>query len=319
MERKSTGLIFTISLASILALSGFSIILDETSAQSFVPVGDFFCWDFTGPQSEITPTLGLADQFMDEQFNSFTPLEFCESSDKDLGNNGQDINLSPFTTTGQHYTTYSITGPSVDQVVTITVSNFSPDYVDQVTVLEPVELWVPNTKCIPPTGGCTNVVSEDPDRHFICYTISGAVPIVEPAMKFSHQFGDNIFTINEPILLCNPVDKDFPVGTPLEFPKIGDTNHLVCFNFLTTPTGVIPMIAQLDDQLNTIFGNPTYFSLDYDKACFESFKTKGELSGTAMFINGAALLVAGSQMIAAWIVPFVVAAVGIGLVLARKY
>jgi len=239
-----------------------------------------------------------------------------------LGANGQDINTSPFSgtgaTAGQHYTTYVITGPSVDEVVTITVSNFSPDYVSQVTILDPAELWVPNTKCIPPTGGCTEIFSEDPNRHFICYNISGAVESTEPLMKFIHQFGDNTFTIDTPFLLCNPVDKDFPVGTPLEFPKIGDVNHLVCFTLKPTPIGDIPMIAQLEDQLTTIFGTP-YFSLDYDRACFEGFKTLGQLSGTAQFINGAALLVAGSQMIAAWIVPFVVAAVGIGIVIARKY
>jgi len=320
--RKNTSLIFTISLSSILALSGFSIILDETSAQSFVPVGDFFCWDFTGPVGTFTPTLGLNDQIQDKEYTSFTPLEFCESSDKDLGANGMNINTSPFdgtgTTAGQHYTTYDITGPSVDEVVTITVSNFSPDYVSQVTIRDPAELWVPNTKCISDTGECLEVFSEDPNRHFICYNISGAVPIDEPAMKFIHQFGDNTFTIDTPFLLCNPVDKDFPVGGSVEFPKIGDTNHLVCFN-ISGVTGVTPVVMGLRDQVGTVSGTNPYISLIDDKACFEAFKTLGELSGTAQFINGAALLVAGSQMIAAWIVPFVVAAAGIGLVLARKY
>jgi len=326
LVRKNTSLIFTISLASMIALSGFSIILDDSEAQMFVEVGDFFCWDFTGPVSTFTPTLGLNDQIQDKEYTSFTPLEFCESSDKDLGANSMNITPSPFdgtgTTAGQHYTTYDITGPSVDQVVTITVSNFSPDYVSQVTIRDPAELWVPNTKCISDTGACLEVFSEDPNRHFICYNISGAVQSTEPPMKFIHQFGDNTFTIDTPFLLCNPVDKDLPgttgIGFEPDFPKIGDVNHLVCFN-ISGVTGVTPIVMGLRDQVGTVSGTNPYISLIDDKACFEAFKTLGQLSGTAQFINGAALLVAGSQMIAAWIIPFVVAAVGIGIVVARKY
>jgi len=322
--RKNTSLIFTISLSSILALSGFSIILDDSSAQMVVPIGDFFCWDFTGPQQESTPLLGLTDQIISEPFNSFTPVEFCESSDKDLDNNGSVDFASPFTTTGQHYTTYTISGAPVNQQVTITINNFDPPYSEPVNVIEPVELWVPNTKCISPTlPSCTQVVSEDPNRHFICYTITGGPSIIEPEMKFIHQFGSNVFTIDKPILLCNPVDKDQGDDGSIDFPIISETTHVVCFDLKPTPTGTIPSIERLDDQISTVFNPtgtpPTLIGLDYDKACFQATKTLGELSGTAMFINGAALLVAGSQMIAAWIVPFVVAAVGIGLVLARKY
>jgi len=326
LERKSTGLIFTISLASILALSGFSMTLNEAYAQSDVVIGDFFCWTVDS-QTSFAEALTLQDQFfLNDPFtvNSETPFQFCESSDKDLDHvnfPGVDF-ASPFNTgskTGLHYTTYKITGPSVQQAVDIVINNFSPPYSDTVTVDTPSELWVPNTKII----GTTFIPSDDASptfgdqRHFVCYDIVGD-PIVEPEMKFTHQFGDNIFTIDKPILLCNPVEKDHPIGTPIENPIIGNTNHLVCFDFKVSPapTGVIPALAGIFDQIGDTDDSD---NLAFDKACFESSKSLGELSGTAMFINGAALLMAGTQMIAAWIVPFVVAAAGIGIVLARKY
>jgi len=326
LERKNTSLIFTISLASILALSGFSMTLNEAYAQSDVAIGDFYCW-IVDSQTSHAEALTLEDQFfLNNPFpvNSEEPFQFCESSDKDLdhvNNPGVDF-ASPFNgggKTGLHYTTYKITGPSVPQAIDIVINNFSPPYSDTVTVDKPSELWVPNTKII----GTTQIPSDDQTptfgakRHFVCYDIVGD-PITEPEMKFTHQFGDNFFTIDKPILLCNPVEKDHPPGTPIEFPIIGNTNHLVCFDFKLSPapTGVIPVLAGVFDQIGNT-DDPD--NLLFDKACFESSKSLGQLSGTPMLVNGAALLMAGTQMIAAWIVPFVVAAVGIGIVIARKY
>ncbi len=324
LKTLGTSLICTIALSSILVLSGFSMILTEVSAQNPDPIGDFYCWDQISDAApfQTGTAVQVSDQFGDYTFNLFDPLEFCEAADKDLqpfGVIGDPDFPTPFNE--QHYTTYAVSDLTVPtNMVNIGIVNF-PAYQElrgvQIGLVK--ELWVPNDKDV---GGNTNgfIASEDKQKHFLCYGLPGTFANLGATIRMdTKNFGFAEVTVLNPFLFCNPAIKTHN-GVFGVLPKL---EHLTCFNISVTTSPDITALLSVRDQLtaDSIAGNIAINvqTMTDDKVCFESGKVDVPLAGSLIPINTASLLLAGTQMIGAWLVPALVAATGIAIVIARKY
>jgi len=304
------------------------VIVNEASAQTIsIPVGDFYCWSLVPTQIDIETTpVTLLDQFHEYQgITEFEALQFCDNADKDLPDpqtgafslDPPDF-LSPFMS--QHYTTYKILdGFDPDERVDIGVGNFGIVLPD--TPVGPVvELWVPNEKTRP--GGVE--FSDNFDFHYVCYDLDE--PSIDKLIQMRTQFGITQIKVLEPILLCNPVQKTHDGIVNPDALKLRE--HLTCFNILIDNTGnppdpnpAVPDLISVLDQLildSSANALPVGVITDH-KACFESTKQLLDVAGTFVPIDSSLLLLAGAQMIGAWIVPAIVAGAGIAIVISRKY
>ena len=335
LKLDSTSLICTITLSSILILSGFSGIVKDASAQTFDPIGDFLCWDIEEGQTAFgTNLVNLRDQFRTSfDINQFRVLEFCESSDKNIEpfndvTEGFSFFTSPYME--QHYTTFEILdGFNPPQIVDIRVSNFGVIY-ENVVIGQIRELWVPNDKIRIDTVS-PPFVSEDKEHHYTCYDIDTSLPNLGINIQMDNQFGVFEMEVLDPFLLCTPTQKEhngMTFNDPQNFPETTDPDkvvedireHLVCYNI--APLANTDLMAVTDQLIEDVF--TPYLPVDllndlHDKVCFESTKTVEGVAGTFVPIDSSMLLLAGTQMIGAWIAPAIVAAAGIAIVLGRKY
>jgi len=157
--------------------------------------------------------------------------------------------------------------------------------------------------------------------------------------------------IGEPVLLCTPATKDYMgniFSPPIEAPALNE--HMKCYDIIkegtvtfdinnpppqvvsltaVTPftgvtggaTGVVVETIMLTDQFSGATGPPTPEHLtQLDKICADAEKLP-IIAGTFIPIESVAILLAGAQMSAAWILPALVAVTGIGygIEIARKY
>lgn len=329
MTIDSTSLFGIIALSSILALSVFSTSLTDVSAQTVQAVGDFYCWNIvTVPASISTNVVDLTDQF--RQYNNldtFTALQFCDSADKDrepFDPQNPDF-LSPYS--AQHYTTYFIP-PSFDppNQVDLGVPQFNVVY-ENLDIGVVKEVWVPNTKILESTGPED---SENLDLHYVCYEITEAS--LDVTIQMETQFGPIQLIVRDPILLCNPALKEHN-GQQLNINFASVREHFTCYNVepvpgdpdampLAIPEIPVPDLNYVIDQLtndNVLNGMLQVVQITDHKACFESQKTDEGVAGTFVPINYSMLILAGTQMVGAWIIPALVASAGIAIVIARKY
>ena len=314
-----TSLFGTIALASILALGAFSLIIPQASAQTTQTLGDFYCWNIvTDPPTISTNPVNLIDQFHQyENLDTFRTLQFCDAADKDRPTfNGVFDFLTPFD--AQHYTTYFV-APVFDppNQVDLGIEQFAILYTD-LNVGPVKELWVPDTK--KRDSEQNSEASENEELHYLCYEITEDP--INQVVQMQTQFGIVEFTVLDPILLCNPVFKEHNQNQ-VNIDALAQREHLTCFNVqvASDPVPPVPDLEWLSDQLSedqntniAVPGDPT----DH-KACFESFKTDEGVAGSLVPINSSMLLLAGAQMIGAWIIPAIVASAGIAIVAARKY
>jgi len=93
-------------------------------------------------------------------------------------------------------------------------------------------------------------------------------------------------------------------------------NHLVCYEILSQIAFDPALPLRLDEQISDTDNSVTAL----DKLCTDAIKTV-DIAGTFIPINSIAILLAGGQMTAAWILPALVAVSGIayGIDIARKY
>jgi len=300
------------------------MIPQQASAQTTQVLGDFFCWDIrTIPATSLgtTPVL-LRDQFQQfDNIDMFNTFQFCDAADKDLPNAAGEFGskdfLTPFTNPGQHFTTYTF--PSTfdpPNQVDLSIVQFNQFY-NNLDVGQVSEVWVPDTK---KRVGQVSEDSQNPNLHYVCYDIEEDPINVD--LQMDTQFGILELTVLDPILLCNPALKIHD-GKSFNLDWFDQQEHLTCFNVLvkTDPVPPIPDLEWISDQL--ILNQQPNVPIDNEprqhKACFESFKTDEGVAGTLVPIDSAMLLLAGAQMIGAWIIPAIVASVGIAVVIARKY
>jgi len=315
-----TSLIGTVTLSSILVLSAFSMILTEASAQGGMPIGDFYCWK-PNPQNVMTTNdVVLIDQFKIEYFfDEFTLEEFCESGQKTVIGDPNVVfpNRYPL---GQHYTTYLVnSGVNPGVTFDVGIHNFINYDLRDVRVGPLKEIWIPNDKNVGQTE-----LSEDKIRHYMCYEIiSNHAVLGAQIILDTTNFEPATVNLNKPILFCNPAQKTHN-GPPINTNFKNDEHHLTCFDFIGEPVvspdvsalvGVVDQLVEDDPSVNEL----PMIDLEGDKACFQSTKIDLSLGGSLFPINNVSLMLAGAQMFGAWILPAIIASVGIAIVVARKY
>jgi len=313
-------------MASILVFAGFSAILNEkayagpNTSNGPPPFGDFTCWAIDESSSVI---LGDFDPFLPvpltivDQFNIVQPIvndfwiqsEYCTATEK----NDEPSPFSPLL--NQHYQAWSYPGPipndGTDQTVIITVPQF--DYQFQTTLGELDQIMVPATKSLPFTGEV--VESVDTFHHWNCYNIQGPPPPEPFVNKLGTQHGD-IFLVNvfDPFLFCLPMEKNGQFG------NADLAEHMICYGIdsLQNPVQVSLLPIFLEDQLTAPVPVDVVYDTNFanalEKLCVPAFKSFPLAVGGSMVpIDTTALLLAGVQSISMWMIPVVIAGVGIGI------
>ena len=131
----------------------------------------------------------------------------------------------------------------------------------------------------------------------------------EPDPRFPKEV-----VLGKAILLCPPTDKHYNDDAEPEFSTL--SNHLVCYEIISQTEFDPALSLTLDDQISATNNAVTKL----DKLCTDAIKTV-DIAGTFIPINSIAILLAGGQMTAAWILPALVAVSGVayGIDIARKY
>jgi len=345
---KGSSLVLTISLASILSVALLSAVPNEALAQE--EQFDYRCYNTDRVQPDkntAAPTLiKLTDQF-GTQVHQFGPtLEYCNPAVKVEPN--MDSTVLPNDV--PHFRCWAIDNTGSIEIDVDILDQFFPN-VHEHTVGIPVEFChtvfkdagvlnidgTPSTDPALPYPGDTGDQIEGIIANWKCYQITGDEPL-DPTRRLHDQFTraanepdgtvlDPRFPldiyVDEPLILCAPAIKNY--AGP-DFPSEADEpseilTHLICYDILEpdqTPTEPFPPghIVGLSDQFtdndNTI--------LQLDKLCTDAQKTL-KIAGTFIPLNSVAILLAGAQMSAAWILPALVAVTGVayGIDIARKY
>ena len=316
-------------------------------------LGDFKCYTV---ESQFIPPSVL---FLDDQFGrelvAIDHLEkICAYVQKEGGTNfapsplpcdppniTTDCTQIPF----QHFDVYpidEIEGPppgTVRGIVEVT-DQFGTE-IHQVT--DQVELWVPATKlhvaCPPGTsldiisgfcqpGDITPIFPQfddlntpNPDTnggiHYKCYMIDQAPIEIEPVILTDQFFQGKPSNLLPADRLCVPALKTVlepPLGGPfgVEIP-----DHLKCYPF-ADPILIDVLLALLDQFFEFEF----FLPIVEDRFCSLATKvpvTGPPIGGTFIPTDTTSLLLAGAQMTASWLIPVIVSAIGIGIVIARKF
>ena len=332
----SVGRLSLAVIFSIILFSGTTSVAFAGAVPTTI-LGDFKCYlpdpDIFGPPMDPVANLGLEDQFRDlKDVDVFDRELFCGHVIKNI-----DGIMPEFP--DQHYWTYDIVVNDIilqvcfdviveDQFMTSTHSICGP----------PDELWVPAEKDegdlqFPPPK----------DTHYLCYEIDGD-SADEVALLFD-QFTDlnampsgpgfEEVTVLVPTHLCNPVIKTVnSIGGVADssavFGEIND-EHLKCYdivNDITEPGAEHDSIANVNIKLTDQFSpltalDPPPFVDDitsdtFEKLCVVAKKSPiiingpGPVGGEFLPIDSTALMLAGLQSSAIWMLPILAGAAGIG-------
>jgi len=179
--------------------------------------------------------------------------------------------------------------------------------------------------------------------HYKCYEIN---PVTNPILSTPVVLSDQFFTLKQNSLmdankLCVPVIKTelgctglfatynpttglcegigspippTPIAGPFGSKTIPD--HLKCYP-INNGLGLVGTLS-IADQLSSVL---PIISFNENEFCTLTTKEIIQISvgGEMMPVDSTALLVAGAQMNAAWMIPVIVSAIGIGIVIARKF
>jgi len=124
--------------------------------------------------------------------------------------------------------------------------------------------------------------------------------------------GGNFFTVDLATGQRTPIaDVDF--GGSLQF---GPDGRLYSNDSLVFPNGLA--VVDPSDGMITSLPNPTSFD-DHTSGLTHVSPTLNTVGGEFLGVDSTALLVSGVQMNAAWMIPVIVSAIGIAIVIARKF
>ncbi len=264
---------------------------------------DFHCYSPDRVFSvALKPNFGapftLEDQFgLTNHVLTGLMTQFCASADK--RSSGVDF-VFPSASDPTNFTCYAIDGDSPGKTVVLTDQFGS--FIHDVGRL--VEVCVPTNKT-PPVGFPEPIKL---DNHWKCYSIVGD-PLPKTVFMFE-QF-NHVFGTITPELLCAPAIKVVDGGTP-EVPELPDL-HLKCYDIVNVH-GSHLVSSVFNDQFVRNRVGP---AMD-DRICVEAIKSFPTVGGTLIPIDTTALLLASSQMTASWMIPVIIAGIGIGIVLVRK-
>ncbi len=295
-------------------------------------LGDFNCYF---PENEIEIFIDdvlLEDQFdegIQQQLDLNKIIRFCTMVDKQKqdqvppfypGSTPPKIfDLDPETEPKdkQHFIVYRLcpeasedigceTLPEINQIVSLTDQFGTTEHL----VKQPVELWVPASKDVVLGDPISFPKSSINNIHYKCYDIS---PMPNPLGQLSVGIIDQFWNTNRNILvadkLCNPVIKNGE-GTM-------NNEHLKCYKF-SIPQ-ILDFTTFFSDQFVT--DQPLNFPTAYELclAADKDIMSSTSVGGKLIPVDSTALLLAGTYSNAAWLIPVIVSAVGIGIVIARKF
>jgi len=332
------------AIFSIILFSGItSVALAQVGGPSTI-LGDFKCYlpdpDDIGPPIDPVANLGLEDQFRDlKDVDVFDRELFCGHVIKNIDGIIPDF-------PDQHYWTYDIVVNDI-----LTQECFEVIVEDQfmtsthIICGSPDELWVPAEKTNFNSEEPTFPIRKD--THYLCYEIDGDIAD-EVALLFD-QFTDmnsvpsgpgfEEVTVLEPTHLCNPVIKTVNSigGIPDSSAVFGEINeeHLKCYdivNDMAEPGAQHDSIADIDISLVDQFSPPDedpspafedFITSDtFEKLCVVATKTipnGGDddddmipVGGEFLPIDSTALVLAGLQTSAIWMLPVLAGAAGAG-------
>jgi len=162
-----------------------------------------------------------------------------------------------------------------------------------------------------PTGGVGNITPIPIGSAFASSTRGYAFDSINDIM-YAVGGGSNFYTVN----LNNgqrtaSLNADF--GGSLQF---GPDGRLYSNDSFVFPNGLA--VVDPSDGMITSLPNPTSFD-DHTSGLTHVSPTLNAVGGEFLGVDSTALLVAGVQMNAAWMIPVIVSAIGIGIVIARKF
>jgi len=325
--RREIFLVFV--LASVLVFAGFSA-SEKAYAGGEPPViaqiglGDFYCWFTSNPESEIH-LFEIEDQFGTVMNSNWEQLEYCTAANKRF--DGEDF-VSPFDSGFPSFTTQSplnqhyqgwvypdeFEGPALEQTVLLSVPqldhNFEAEILFYDSVLFPAIKFNPSEQ-----------VSANENHHWNCYGISA--PSLGERVDIFTQHGSSTENLLSPFLMCAPMIKDdtfFPDNTLA--PGGLDGPHMVCYDLSPIDrTNIINrevLPGSLIDQLGLndfIIADPED---SVEKFCVPAIKTSLTVGGFNVPIDQTALILAGVSSVSMWMIPVVIAGVGIGIFVIKR-
>jgi len=325
---KRRVLLFVFSISSILVLAGFAANEKAYAGGAVIPTGpfgDYTCWASVEPGNPSTAPLTIIDQFNTEPpiFNDdWLQAEYCAATTKFLD---FDEHQSPFFNTNppfaQHYQGWfypdNVPNDGTNQFVTITVDQFGYQFDTTLGVLD--QILVPANKFL---ADETVVNSVNLDQHWNCYNIAGSPPPIGLIDPLRNQHGDIfLVTVGDPFLFCLPMIKD---NGQLQFGELLD-EHMVCYNITSdqNPIGVESLPIQLADQMTDFqFTSISYDTVNFpralEKLCVPALKSFPVVGGFNVPIDTSSLLLAGVQSISMWMIPVVIAGIGIGIFVIKR-
>jgi hypothetical protein len=326
MERKITLMVF--SLASVLVLAGF--LANEKAYAGNGPsppgplFGDFTCWISVDPGQELVHPFLIEDQFgvVDPIPDTWEQVEYCTANIK----NGDPESSPYYPELDQHYQSWLYdqhpAGPGTGVIVDIEVLQF--DDLDNIVLGNLDQIMLPATKYL----DSGPVDSRDTFHHWNCYNIEGQANAPDsPNINLETQHGPiTEVMVGEPFLFCAPMLKDEVFGD-----KDLD-EHMICYNIDTRDPYVSnpALPGALSDQLTDVMlepGVPFDFEIDFlfgnnglEKLCVPALKTIQDIviGGFDIPINTSSLLLAGVSSVSMWMIPVVIAGVGIGIFVIKR-
>jgi len=314
------------AFAGIAAIGPFLPIDPASKADPFL--GDFMCYDIADIDFDLEGVI-LQDQFLTETYDLNDIIKICVMTTK-IEVDGQDANspipqIKDDTQIEQHFVVYrlcneSSTGNNGLSCVTPALVDVPVSIMDQFGTTNhdtphlPVELWVPASKGDLSKNGVIPFAQAH-NIHFKCYDIEPQSIGTTTLDIMNDNFGFKMDNIDTATKLCNPVIKDPPGPDNTPPSQSLDIEHLKCYPW--------PDIEDLTDQLVEIqdqffFDQVTVLEEVEFCAAADKFPIRF-VAGTLIPMDTTMVLLAGAQITSAWLIPVIVAGIGIAIVIARKF
>ena len=322
---KRRVLLFVFSISSILVLAGFAAnekayagINTNNVNGFFPPFGDFKCWEIIEGQGLTVPPalVSIRDQFGIIENSDWSQVGYCTAATKFIG--AEEFSSPSEPDLNQHYQgwfyPFETRGPGTDETVILNVPQF--DHTFSTTLLDLDSILVPATKFLATEPVPIIVESVDTEQHWNCYNIEESS--INVNVDIITQHGRQNADVLDPFLLCAPMIKTDQFEPFDVFGTLFD-EHMVCYDLLITPNGAVTNLPMaLLDQLTPEPYIPIAILGGEETLCVPAFKSFPIVGGINIPIDTSALLLAGVQSISMWMIPVVVAGIGIGVFVIKR-
>jgi len=309
-----------LSISSILVLAGFAA-NEKAYAGSPSPQDELHCYELGLVNGPSLPTFEmiLVDQFQEAAHVLLGVEEICNPVDKET-----NLFENIFNQTNQHWTAYTINSTLPQNAEVIATVSIVDQFHDPepliVDVLDVTEfLMVPADKF-----HNTNEFLSNTDIHYKCYDLANTDPI-QDTITLTDQFEQFIYedvTIF-PVEICVPVQKfieDEPGSG--NFNQVSGDNsipeHYLCYDFAEEDEN--PSVSGSFSFTDQFLTDADATILNDGVLCTLATKTiiGPVVGGINIPIDTSALLLAGVQSISMWMIPVVIAGVGIGIFVIKR-